>query len=74
MTKPGGSAEALSRAERKRERDNLGIEIVCGPCKGEAPFIAKTGRVTIGRTSKNNWHIKDFSVSSICHSPLSIFL
>jgi hypothetical protein len=67
MMKPGGSAEASSDAERKRERDNLGIEIVSRPCKGEAPFIAKTGRVTIGRTSKNNLHIKDFSVSNIAN-------
>ena len=49
--------------ETKKERDNLALEIIAGPCKAKEAFMARGTSVTIGRTKKNTiLPIQDISV------------
>lgn len=56
-------AGAPTAAEQKKERDNLALEVVAGPCKTKEAFMAKGASITVGRTKKSTLHLQDSAVS-----------
>ncbi|GAQ85299.1 hypothetical protein KFL_002280140 [Klebsormidium nitens] len=59
----GQGASAPAAGEQRRERDNLALEVVAGPCKTKEAFMAKGASITVGRTKKSTLHLQDSSIS-----------